>query len=236
MIAEQALALVQQQSQGDAVIQAASLRSLQSGISEMIGSMTVALGLSSAAARLALSAAVVLAVYGLIDQANQDIKLVPASSSPWLALMSPFIMITLMVFGITVLNRLQGITPAAAITFSLLHRTFTVKSREAVSVWHGGKTLGEQGVWLWRCVALFTWVLGYSVAWVSAVALYAVSFIFACGTLASKYYVLKCNLRQAFGDRRVRMLALHCPNVLVATDIRHTIISLCAKCRLLPCL
>ena len=124
-----------------------------------------------------------------------------------------------MLLGIVALARLQAVTLAAAVAFSFLHRTFTVKLREAVAFCNGGKSMSVRGCWLWRVAAVLSWLIGYALAFVGPTALYILTYTLACSTLGSKYYVMRCNLRQAFGERRVRMLALHCPNVLAATDI-----------------
>ncbi len=203
-IAEQAWALIQQETHGDSTLTAATVGALQRGLTSQAGSITITLGVHSAPARLAMGVAVVVAAYGLVDQANADIKLVATASSPCTALLSPVSLVTLMVVGVVALVRLQSMTLAAAVSFTLVHRTCSVKTREAVACCYGGKTLGSRGRWGWRIAVVLSWVLGYALAFVGPTAIYCWTYILVCTTLSAKYVVLKGNLHKEYSDRRVR--------------------------------
>ncbi len=211
MIADQALALVAMQARGEAAVRSAAFTALQQRISSLIGSASVSLGLGSAAARLALAIAIMASVYSILDQGNQDVRLVPAPRTPWSALVSPVLLVACMACGILALVRIQGVSPAAATAFTLLHRTFTVKGREAVAVWHGGRSLGEDGPMIWWAAALLTWVMGFAFGWLSPAALLGISYALACGTAGAKWFTLRGNLSRALRERQVRMPALRCP-------------------------
>lgn len=209
--AQEALSLMEQRAGGDDAVRAASLHTLQATLAERMGSTATTLGLGTPAARVVLGTAVVMTLYGLVDQANGDIKTIPAHRTPWRAVASAVGQVSLMSVGVAAMIGIQDMAPAPAVASALMHRSFAIKLREAVCVWHGGRSFGEGGLPLWWAVVSLTWITGYIFGNLGPNFTYAFICSLAAATVAAKYFTWRCAMRKALTEHEVRMPALRCP-------------------------